>query len=415
MKWVKPSEINGILSAPSSKSMMIRATAAALLCKEGSQIFNPSFCDDAMAGLGIIEALGAQVEKEDQVITIKTGQGSQETVLDCNESGLCMRMFTPIAALGEKKLKVTGTGSLKTRPMGMMETPLEQLGVTCKTDNGFPPIQIRGPIRGGKIKIDGSLSSQFITGLLFALPLCQNDSDLVINNLKSKPYVAMTLDLLEEFGISICSEKDYTRFFINGGQAYKKNSYEVEGDWSGAAFLLTAGAIGGKIEVDKLSHNSLQADKKIIEVLESAGASVSIRKNMVFIESNRLDSFDFDASECPDLFPPLTALACCCSGRSRIAGIERLRHKESDRASVLLSEFRKIGAKIHINGNRMEIEGKRLQGGIIDSHNDHRIAMAGAVAAISSELGVRIRNWQAVSKSYPRFFDDLKSIGGKVS
>lgn len=414
MRWVRPSEVKGTLSAPASKSLMIRATAAALLCKGETRIINPSFCDDALAGLNIAEALGAQVEREDKVVRIKGGIDIQKTGLNCNESGLCMRMFTPIAALQNKLITISGTGSLMTRPMGMMETPLNQLGAYCRTNGGYPPIQVKGPIKGGKIMMDASLSSQILTGLLTVLPICKPDSELIVNNLKSKPYVAMTLSLLNHFSISISSEKDFKRFLIKGNQHFQNTTYAVEGDWSSASYLLVAGAIGGKVTVRNLQTDSLQADKQILEALESIGSKISILNDTVAIERDQLNSFEFDATECPDLFPSLVVLACCCSGQSLIKGVERLRYKESDRAQALITEFIKTGAKINIDGNRMEIEGAQLKGGIIDSHNDHRIAMAGAIAALSSEQGMGILGWQSVSKSYPGFFEDLKSIGGEV-
>jgi len=414
MRWIRPCEVEGTLSAPASKSLMIRATAAALLCKGETRIINPSFCDDSLAGLNIVEALGAQVEREDQEIKIKGGIDIKKTALNCNESGLCMRMFTPIAALQNKLITVSGTGSLMTRPMGMMETPLNQLGAYCRTNRGYPPIRVKGPIKGGKIVIDASLSSQFLTGLLTVLPICKPDSELVVNNLKSKPYVAMTLSLLDHFNISISYEKDFERFHIKSNQSFQNTTYAVEGDWSSASFLLVAGAISGKVKVRNLRTDSLQADKHILEVLESTGSKMSILNDTVTAERDRLESFEFDATECPDLFPPLVVLACYCSGQSLIKGVERLRHKESDRAQALITEFTKVGAKINIDGNLMEIEGTQLKGGIIDSHNDHRVAMAGAIAALSSEKGIGIQGWQSVLKSYPDFFEDLKSIGGEV-
>jgi 3-phosphoshikimate 1-carboxyvinyltransferase len=415
MKWIKPSKISGIFTAPPSKSIMLRAVAAALLSSEKSHIINPSFCDDALAGLRIAEALGAHVEREDNSIKIKGGGQLQKAVLDCSESGLCIRMFAPIAALYKEEITLSGTGSLKTRPMAMMEKPLNNLGAYCKTNNGFSPILVKGPFRGGKVEIDGSISSQFLTGLLMALPLCRGDSELIVNNLKSKLYVAMTLSLLTQFGISIDNEKNLSRFFIKGNQCYKGATCHVEGDWSGASFLLVAGAISGKVSAQNLRICTLQADRSILDVLELINARISIIDDTISVEKNKLKPFEFNATNCPDLFPSLAVLACHCKGRSLIYGVERLKHKESSRAHALLTELVKIGAKITINGNRMEIEGSQLKGGVFDSHNDHRIAMAGAVAGLNSKNGVKINGWECASKSYPGFFEDLKAIGGDVT
>lgn len=414
MKWIKFSKINGSLSAPASKSMMLRATAAALLSKGQSLIENPSFCNDALTGLRIAEELGARLRREDRCVKITGGRFLQKNLLNCQESGLCMRMFTPIAALDNRNIIVTGRGSLLSRPVSMMEEPLNTLGASCISTNGFLPLKVKGPIKGGEVKIDGSLSSQFLTGLLMALPLCEEDSEIGVENLKSKPYVAMTLALLNLFGISISYEENFEHFSIQGKQYYQNTTYTVEGDWSGASFLLVAGAICGQVEVLNLQKDSLQADKRILEALILAEAEISIKNNTVSVKKSDLKAFEFDATECPDLFPPLTALACYCSGKSLISGVERLRYKESDRAQALLSEFSKLGAKIRIIENRMEIEGPQLKGGNINSHNDHRIAMAGAVAGLNTENGVHIKGWECVSKSYPHFFEDLISIGGKM-
>jgi 3-phosphoshikimate 1-carboxyvinyltransferase len=299
--------------------------------------------------------------------------------------------------------------------MGIMESPLRQLGVECQTRGGFAPVEVKGPLKGGKVLLDGSVSSQFLTGLLFALPVCDGPSEIEVLNLKSAPYVAMTLAVLKQFGVTVAPEKSFERFIIKGNQRYKASSYQVEGDWSGAAFLLIAGAIRGKVTIQNLQTDSLQADKRILEVLDSVKAKVSITEGAVSVEKNELRAFDFDATDCPDLIPPLVALACHCTGRSMLYGMDRLKYKESDRASVLLSEFAKIGASIVISGNQMEIEGKSLKGGHVDTHNDHRIAMAGAIAGLNSKDGVIISGWKCVAKSYPDFFRDLEALKGETA
>ncbi len=414
MKQINSSEIKGVLSAPPSKSMMIRAVAASLLNEGISRIINPSECDDSLSAIQIIEALGADINKDNSTIKVTGGLNLKNSILHCNESGLCMRLFTPVAALFTQVVTITGSKSLKSRPMGMMEEPFRKLGTYCLTNNGLAPIQVKGRIKGGKVSLEGSTSSQFLTGLLMTLPLCKEDSELTVIGLKSRPYVEMTLNLLERSGIKISSQKNFSLFSVPGNQSYQSTSYIIEGDWSGAAFFLVAGAVKGRIKIKNLYPDSLQADKNILGVLESAGAEISTSHDTVEVKHKRLDAFNFDATECPDLFPPLTALACCCKGRSVITGVGRLKHKESNRAETLVSEFSKIGADISIDGDRMTINGKKIKGGMIDSHNDHRIAMAGAIAGLFSRQGVKIDNWQVVSKSYPGFYNDLRSIGGKV-
>ena len=417
MKQVLPGKVEGCLQAPPSKSMAQRAVAAAALADGTSEIMNCPDCDDTLAAIECARALGAGIEKKGNDAII-VGRGTPDgksaegggAVLDCGESGLCLRMFTPIAALFGKEIEITGRGSLLSRPAGMMEQPLAALGAGCRTNSGMVPVIVKGPLGGGEIEVDGSASSQFITGLLMALPLCEKDSVLRVRNLKSRPYVEMTLALLEKFGIGIKHAKELDRFEIKGGQKYMPAKYTVEGDWSAAAFLLVAGATAGKARVRGLDAASLQADRAIIDALKKAGAKVSVENGEVVAEKSGLKGFEFDASDCPDLFPPLVALACSCKGKSRIRGALRLKGKESDRAAALVSEFRKLGGRLGVNGDVMEIEGCSLPGGDADSHNDHRIAMAVAIAALNSEKGVRIKGAECVSKSYPGFFSDLESL-----
>lgn len=415
MRSIKPSAVKGTAVAPASKSMMIRATAAALLAREASRILEPSLCDDALAALRVVRALGADVAGLDAEIGISRGGDPRSDTLECGESGLCMRMFTPIAALWDRLFLVTGEGSLLSRPMGILERPLRDAGVFIRTQDGFPPLSVRGPLRGGKLELDGSQSSQVLTGLLMALPLCAEDSEVRAANLKSRPYAAMTVSLLARFGVVIDAAPDLRTFRIAGGQLYRGTTYKVEGDWSAGAFLLAAGAIAGEVTVGNLDPRSDQADRKVVEALESAGADVQVGEGSVTVRRAALRGFDFDATDCPDLFPPLVALACFCPGRTRIAGARRLEHKESDRAAALLGGFTGMGAAISLDGDVLTIEGGRLKGGALHPRNDHRIAMAGAVAGLGSDEGVSVTGSGCVAKSYPGFFDDLISLGGDIS
>jgi 3-phosphoshikimate 1-carboxyvinyltransferase len=415
MRWIKHSEVDGKIEAPPSKSMMIRATAAGLLSEGESQIINPAFCDDALASVGIIKSLGAEVRNMNQELIIHGGIGPvRSTSLDCNESGLCLRMFTPIASLFREEITLEGKGSLLSRPIGNVEDPLGQLGCHCRTNRNRPPVKVKGPPRGGKVHIDGSLSSQFLTGLLMALPLCEAKSEITVSDLRSKPYISMTLSLLSDFGINIDHDDDLDRFYFDGLQHYQSRAYFVEGDWSGASFFLVAAAIGGRVWIRGLSLHTDQADLNILDAIELAGAKMDTQDNFVLVERDRLNAFEFDATHCPDLFPPLVVLASSCQGRSVIHGVDRLFFKESNRATSLINEFQKIGARIEVEENRMIIKGNCLKGGKINSHGDHRIAMAAAVAGIISKKGVVIENWQCVSKSYPRFFEDLESISRRT-
>ncbi len=416
MKLIRPSEIRGRIPAPASKSLMIRATAAAVLARGATRIANPSACQDALAGLDVAIALGASVERAAGDVVINPASGPLSGTLNCRESGLCMRMFTPIAALSGRETLVTGEGSLASRPMGLMEMPLRELGVGFRASEGHAPLAVRGPLKSGKIRIDGSLSSQFLTGLLAALPLCPGDSEVRVDNLKSKPYAAMTIAVLSRFGATIEAAPGFTEFRVPGGQSYRGTTYAVEGDWSGAAFLLVAAALCGEATVDNLHADSLQADRRILDALAAAGAGISISAEAVTIRRGDLKAFDFDATDCPDLFPPLAALASQCRGTSRIHGAGRLKHKESDRASALIEELSGLGADIALREDILEISGPAtFRNGRVDSRNDHRIAMAGALAGLASKTGVEVSDTECVAKSYPGFFEDLEALGGDVT
>lgn len=358
----------------------------------------------------IAEGLGANIESMPNGLKIKGSGRLKERILNCGESGLAIRMFSPIAALFPDEIKMTGTGSLRTRPMKMIEDTLTQLGARCSSNNGLLPLIIQGPLKGGFCETDGSVSSQLLTGLLMALPTAPDDSEINVINLKSKPYIDLTLQVLGKFGINVVND-GYSKFGIPGNQKYKATPFEVESDWSGGAFLLVAGAINGDITVSGLRSDSRQSDKTILTALDRAGARMSILENSVRIVKSELRAFEFDATESPDLFPPLAALASYCNGITGIKGVSRLIHKESDRASALTEEFGKMNIKIEINDDYMLITGGPVSGAAVDSHNDHRIAMATAVAALGASGKVSIRDSQCIAKSYPGFFDDLKSLG----
>ena len=412
-RCLEPSAIKGTLKAPASKSMTQRAIAAALLADGQSIIHNPSYCDDSLAAMSIAVGLGARVEPQVNELKINGSAVLKEPKLNCGESGLAIRMFSPIAALYPAEIKMVGANSLKKRPMFMIEEALNQLGVKCTSSGGFIPLTIEGPIVGGYCEIDGSVSSQLLTGLLMALPLAAGNSEIRVNNLKSKPYIDMTIQILKSFGISV-ENRDYSLFRIQGNQKYIPQSYTVEGDWSGGAFLLVAGAINGQLCVRGLRSDSMQSDKLIVNALENAGAHIISGENQIEITRSELKAFEFDATESPDLFPPLVALASYCEGISTIKGVSRLIYKESDRAKALQEEFSKMGIKIEINDDLMFVIGGKPQGARVESHDDHRIAMAIAVASLGATGKVSIRDSQCVAKSYPGFFDDLRHVGAVV-
>jgi 3-phosphoshikimate 1-carboxyvinyltransferase len=412
MKYVTSSAINGTAAAPPSKSMAVRAAAACLLANGVSKIENMSFCDDALAAIGIAESLGAATAGENGGLSVRgKGRPVRPTsgTLDCRESALCMRMFTPVAALLDNPVKLLASGSLCSRPMRMVEA-LSALGADCATDEGHAPITVKGPIKGGRITLDASVTSQLLTGLLMTLPLCEYDSAVSATGLASTPYVSMTLELLKRFGVTVEHDGHLNEFHIRGNQCYRPTIFKVEGDWSGAAFLLVAGAIAGSITVTGLNSRSFQADRAILDALIDTGAHVTVGEDRVSVEKHQLRPFAFDATRCPDLVPPLACLASACDGKSTIYGTERLAHKESNRAAALQQEFRSLGITIQSSGAAMEIYGGRVAGSVVDAHGDHRIAMACTVAALRAQGPVGIRDADCVAKSYPQFYNVLDAL-----
>ncbi|MBN2862562.1 MAG: 3-phosphoshikimate 1-carboxyvinyltransferase, partial [Bacteroidales bacterium] len=240
------------------------------------------------------------------------------------------------------------------------------------------------------------------------------DSEITVLNLKSKPYIDLTLQVLDKFGISVVND-NYSRFTIRGSQKYKATIMEVESDWSGGAFLLVAGAVNGDVSVTGLRSDSRQSDKTILTALDRAGARMKMTENSVRVSKSKLRSFEFDATEAPDLFPPLAALASYCTGISGIKGVSRLIHKESDRAKALMEEFGKMNIKVEIKEDYMLITGGKVKGAVVNSHNDHRIAMAEAVAALGASGSVTVKDSRCIAKSYTVFFEDLKTLGANIS
>ncbi len=414
-KFVGSSTVDGEVPAPPSKSLMIRAVAAAVL-SEGRRVVvrNPSVCDDAEAALGVAEGLGAAVERAPGSVILAAGAGPPASVLDCGESGLCLRMFSAVAALRSEEFLLEGRGTLAVRPVAMIERSLRALGAACETRGGLPPVRVRGPLRGGRAEVDGAVSSQFLTGLLLALPRAPGDSELAVPELKSAAYAEMTLDFLRRSGIEVEGRLPGV-VRIRGGQSYRAAEYAVEGDWSGAAFLLVAGALAGRVRVTGLDPASLQPDKAVLEALRRCGADLTVSGPAVEVKRRSLRPFSMDLDGSPDLFPPLAVLACFCEeGTTRLAGIGRLRHKESDRAEALREELGRLGADVGFEGDALVIRGGPLRGGTAEPRGDHRMAMALAVAGLRAERGVAFSGAQCAAKSYPRFFEDLMSVGGRV-
>ncbi len=409
-KIVLSGEIDGSVTPPPSKSYAQRALAVALLAEGESIIGNIEFCDDTRSAMRMIESLGAVVEQiDDSTLKIKGGLNPIASGLFVGESGLATRLFTPIASLCSTPIEIDGHGSILKRPMTMMFEPLRQAGVEVKDNGGYLPLEVCGPLRGGEISVDGSVSSQFITGLLLSLPLAKGESTLHVNRAVSLPYLDMTLETAARFGVEI-SHTQYREFYIEGEQRYQATEFNIECDWSAASTLLVGGAIAGSVTINNIEMLSKQADREICTALVRAGAQVESQGDTLTVSRRELKAFEFDATQCPDLFPALVALAALCDGTSTLKGAQRLIHKESNRAATLQSEYAKLGIKIEVDGDIMRVDGGEIHSARVESHNDHRIAMSLAVAALRSDEMVIIEGSEAVSKSYPNFFEDLESL-----
>lgn len=399
---------------------MQRACAAALVKKGKTTIHNPGHSEDDKAALDIIKRLGATVEKiGDSIEVNSTGIHPVEEEINCGESGLSIRMFTPIAAVSDQKLIITGSGSLSSRPMDQFDEIFPALGIGIKTKKGKLPLIVEGPLKPANITIDGSLSSQYLTGLLMAYSAANASAvSIKVKDLASRPYIDLTLAIMKDFGLKLPENKNYKEFWFSESAPIDPadKEYTVEGDWSGAAFLLVAGAIAGPLTIRGLDLVSTQADKAIIDALMLANAGIAIEAKGIKIHPSEMNAFEFDATNCPDLFPPLVALAAYCKGETKLSGVNRLVYKESNRALTLWEEFGKMGVDITVKGDLMVVHGgEPLKGTTVHSHLDHRIAMACTVAALRSTGRTILEKPGAVKKSYPDFYSDLKSLGADVS
>lgn len=415
--------LSGCIKAPPSKAYTHRAIIASALSDGCSTVRNALLCDDTLATINACRMLGAEIIELSNGEFKIFGSPKPETpndVIDCGGSGSTIRFLTPICALADGISVLTGNESLRRRPMKPLLDALNQIGVKCYSTcmNGYPPIVVfGGGIRGGVANIRGDVSSQFISGLLFATPMAKRDTDIVLTeSLESKPYVEMTLNILEKHGITIGT--DFQVFNISSGQRYRPHDHFIEGDYSSAAFLLSAAAItGSSIRVENLPKETLQGDRFIINIMNNAGAYINIGEDFVEIRgSNRpLKPLDVDMRDNPDLVPVCVVLAAFADGKSVIRGVKRLRFKESNRIEALLSEFSKMGVKINVFDDVMEIYGgSRIHAAEIDPHGDHRIAMACAIAALKASGKSIIHDAECINKSYPNFVRDMGILGADM-
>lgn len=399
---------SGVIALPPSKSVSHRALICAGLAKGKSVIEQITCSEDVEATVRCLRALGIACEIADNVISVDGGlrDRADGAALDCGESGSTLRFVLPIALLSPNKTVLTGRGRLMQRPMEEFNEALRKNGAII--DQFSDRMEVRGSLRAGTYRFSGSISSQYVTGLLLALPLLEGTSVIELTSpLESKGYVDLTIDAMRTFGVTLEHEQ-YRRFVVRGGQTYRPMNYRVEADYSAAAFFLAAGALGCDVSCEGLNPNSLQGDRAFLEIAKQCGIAIETGDGTIKALPGRIKAVTVDVSEIPDLVPPLAAMLCFCEGTSRIVNAARLRMKESDRLHTVTMELNKLGADITEGSDELTIHGvAELNGGSVDAHNDHRIAMMAAVASIRCKNTVQISGADSVKKSYPNFWKDF--------
>lgn len=419
-KTLEPARLSGTIHIPPSKSITQRALAAALLHKGRTIIRRAGHSADELAALEIIRSGGAAVISSGEVLEINS-QGLQpvNNIISCGESGLAARLFVPILALAGEELMIEAEGSLRQRPMQLFEAVLPQLGVSVHSREGHLPLCIKGPLHASDLTVDGSLSSQFITGLLFAFTeAAEEPVTLRVHQPVSLPYLDLTLDMLQKAGKPVSRNDDYTEFRIDPARFHPADplSLQVESDWSSAAVWIAAACFAHPITLRGLEPGSLQADRALLYAVQQTGAVATWREEGLCIAAPAaLLPFHFDATHCPDLFPVLSILAAGCTGHSSIRGLHRLQHKESDRAHSVMTLLQQLGVPCSRQDDVLHITGvPSFRPAEIDSFNDHRIVMAAALAATRCDGPLTILGAEAVGKSYPDFFLHWEQAGSHV-
>ena len=421
---IKQKKLGGTIPIPPSKSYSHRAIIAAALAtsnkdKEVSRIDNLKYSVDITTTTEIMENWGANIEIGEDFEIIKGNSGivnPKDEYTQCNESGSTIRFLIPIGLSNNNKIVFDGKGKLVERPLDSYYKIFDEQGIKYSNNNGWLPLNVDGQLKPGKYEIEGNISSQYITGLLYALPLLNGDSELKINKtLESKGYIDLTLEILEMSGIKV-ENNNYKSFFIKGNQKYNPFDYVIEGDYSQVAFWIVAGILGSEIKCLHVKKDSLQGDREIIEIVQRMGANVEIFDDYIIVKPSQTYGTVIDISQCPDIGPILTVLAALSKGETKIINAERLRIKESDRITSIKTELNKLGANVEEVGDSLVINGvERLTGSTeLSAWNDHRIAMSLAIASIKCDGEIVIDEAESVKKSYPHFWEDFKKMGGDV-
>ncbi|OJV66787.1 MAG: 3-phosphoshikimate 1-carboxyvinyltransferase [Clostridiales bacterium 38-18] len=416
-KIIKPSTLKGEVIVPPSKSLSHRAILAAALAEGESVIENLVFSEDIEATCRVIEALGVKMFREETTLRIQ-GTSALKTPnvpLDCNESGSTLRFLIPFAGLIDGPVTFTGKGKLVTRPLDPYFRIFNEQQIQYNYE-GALPLTVDGQLKSGVYRLPGNVSSQFVTGLMYVLPLLEGNSEIILESkLESRDYVELTLQILEVFGVKV-ETIDNEHYKIHGNQMYRPAKYRVEGDYSQAAFWVAAGLMGDGLLLTDLAQNTKQGDQRILEIAKDMGANFTWKKEQLEVSRTQTEGTVIDASQCPDLVPIVATLAAVSKGKTHIINAGRVRIKESDRLKAICTELKVLGANIEEEPEGLIIEGvERLTGGNVAGWNDHRIVMSLAIASTRCDSEVIIEGSEAVAKSYPHFFEVFQSLGGKLN
>lgn len=420
-----PSALNGNIEVPSSKSYCHRAIIAASLSKNKkvSKIRKINYSVDVETTIKIMQKWGAKIDVFSGYLEI-IGNGGKINLkgesIECNESGSTLRFLIPLALINENEVNFYGKGKLIKRPLQPFYKIFDEKNILYKNNKGELPLLIKGRLKNGNYEIDGDISSQFITGLLYSLPLLSGNSSIIVNkNLESKGYIDLTLEILKLASIEI-KNQNYSKFEIEGNQNYSSFDYTVEGDYSQAAFWIVAGLISKNstkyINCLNINKKSLQGDRVILDIVKKMEGRINVFEDNIIVKSSKTYGRVIDVSQCPDIAPILTVLGVFSKGETRIINGKRLRMKESDRITSIRVELNKLGANIREEGDSLIIKGvEHLRGGVeVNAWNDHRIAMSLAIASIGCEKEIIIHGADSVKKSYPTFWDDFQKLGGII-
>ena len=395
-----PSQLSGTIDIPSSKSLTHRAIICASLSRGRSIIRNVTFSQDIDATIAAMKELGTMIFKYDDYLEIDgtTTFLKSNCLINCKESGSTLRFMIPVSLICENNLHFIGEGQLGKRPLDPYYQIFEEQNIAYLYRENVLDLYIRGRLRGGEFKIRGDISSQFITGLLFALPLMEENSKIILTTpLESRGYIDLTLQVLRHYGVFIINN-DYKEFIIFGHQMYKARDYDVEGDYSQAAFFLVANQLGSHVNITNLNPNSLQGDYRIVDIINSINDNQAINT---------------DGKDIPDLIPIIALMATQLEGVSQIKNVSRLRLKECDRLKAIIEMINALNGKAYISDDTLMIEGKtKLKGNKVKTYHDHRMAMVASIASTLCDEEIIIDDYECVEKSYPAFFEDFKKLGG---